>query len=388
MTALAEQPAEPIRSNLRTHPALARAATTCACLLVIAATVWVGLEVLASLSLVLFPLTVATLLTRALIIPSEWLRNRGWRPAPRAATVLLGFIAACVVAIGLIAPPMITEFSDLGPTVREGITDVEDWLVEDSGFDVSRRDIRDFEDQVSARLDRAAEGSSDRAIEGARLVLELFAGLLLALVLTFFAIKDGPRFQEWSIRKVPEARRPDWARMASAGWAALGGYLRASALLGLLEAVIIGAAMFFAGADLVLPVMLLTFAAAFVPLVGATVAGVAAVLVTLASGGLGPALVVAAVALVVQQLDNELLAPWIYGKSLEMHPAVILLSIATGTALFGFTGTVLAVPVTAVTISILASRMRPLPPEEVSPLVAVAAEADAEEAAEADEPDG
>ena len=109
--------------------------------------------------------------------------------------------------------------------------------------------------------------------------------------------------------------------------------------------------MALVGSGLVLPVMLLTFFAAFVPLVGATVAGIVAVLVTLATEGLVPALIVGIVAIVVQQLDNDILAPWIYGKSLSLHPAVVLLAITTGTALFGFVGTVLAVPITATVVT-------------------------------------
>ena len=146
--------------------------------------------------------------------------------------------------------------------------------------------------------------------------------------------------------------------MAAAAWDALGGYLRSAALLGLIEAVIIGVAVQIAGGDLVIPVMVLTFLAAFVPLVGAVVAGAIAVLVTLATGGIGGALAVLIVAVVVQQLDNDLLAPFIYGHSLQLHPAVILLAIATGSALFGFAGTFLAVPVTAVVISSVSARRR------------------------------
>jgi predicted PurR-regulated permease PerM len=70
-------------------------------------------------------------------------------------------------------------------------------------------------------------------------------------------------------------------------------------------------------------------------------------------------LIVAAVALVVQQLDNELLAPWIYGKSLQLHPLVILLGITAGTTLFGFVGALLAVPTIAVTLNVIDEARNP-----------------------------
>ena len=108
------------------------------------------------------------------------------------------------------------------------------------------------------------------------------------------------------------------------------------------------------GAPLVVPVAVLTFAAAFVPFVGAIVAGVVAVLVALATVGVGGAVAVALVALVVQQLDSDLLAPVVYGRALQLHPVVILFVITAGGALVGFAGTVLAVPVTAVVVNVAA----------------------------------
>ncbi|HMJ78636.1 MAG TPA: AI-2E family transporter, partial [Iamia sp.] len=246
-------------------------------------------------------------------------------------------------------------FSHLGPTLDEGVTEIEDWLVEDSPWDLTHADVENAREDIVERARDALRHSEDQVTKGVQTVVTGLAGLLLATILTFFALKDGPRFVHWLDERTPKARRPHVRVVAQAAWAALGGYLRASALLGLLEAIVIGGTMAIMGAGLVIPVMILTFAAAFVPLVGATVAGVIAVLVTLAAGGLVPALVVAVVAVLVQQLDNDLLAPWIFGKNLELHPVVILLSIAAGTALFGFAGTVMAVPVTATVLTSIAA---------------------------------
>src|SRR3546814_3868656 len=91
-------------------------------------------------------------------------------------------------------------------------------------------------------------------------------------------------------------------------------------LLGLVEGAAIGITLALVGAELAWPVALLTFVAAFVPIVGAVLAGVVAILVALATAELGGAIVVAIVALVVQQLDNDLLAPVVYGRALQMHP--------------------------------------------------------------------
>lgn len=349
-----------------------RAAAYALCLIVLGFAAGMVLDLLSRLSIVLVPVLVAVYLTRILAVPGNWLTAHGWRPAPAAAAVLLGFLAVIAGLIWAVVPPMVDEFATLGETIEDGTEQVKDWLVEDSSFDVSRADIEDFEDTVSDRGRDALTESTDSIAQGARLVVEMVVSLVLALVLTFFAIKDGAQFQTWARSIVPRRRRAQADEVARSAWSTMGGYLRGSAMLGLLEGAIIGGTMALTGARLALPVALLTFAAAFVPLVGATVAGVIAVLVTLASAGLTEALIVAAVALAVQQLDNDLLAPWVFGKALSLHPVVILLSITAGTALFGFVGTLLAVPVTAIVIDTVAILRQP-PPDADEPLTAAGA---------------
>ena len=109
--------------------------------------------------------------------------------------------------------------------------------------------------------------------------------------------------------------------MAGAAWSTLGRYLLGAAALGLVESIIMGTTLVLVGADVVLPVVALTFAAAFFPFVGAIVAGLAATAVTLVAGGPQAAAIVAGVALLIQQFDNELLAPVIYSRALPHAPA-------------------------------------------------------------------
>jgi predicted PurR-regulated permease PerM len=333
------------------HPHVLRIAAYAACFVIVAMAVRFGLQLLGALGLVLFPVVVALFLTRVLSVPAGWLRTKGMGDGAATAITVVSFLVALVGFITLIAPPIVDEFRDLRPTVDEGLAEVEDWLVEDSGFDVSRRDIQDARDSLDERIDRIIEDNESEIAHGAQVALSGLAGVILAFILTIFAIKDGPRFQTWATGWVPESWREEAVVACRSGWAALGGYLRGATMLGIVEAIVIGGAMAIVGSGLVLPVMLLTFFAAFIPLVGAIVAGVVAVLVALATGGVVPALIVGIVAIVVQQLDNDILAPWIYGKSLSLHPAVVLLAITTGTALFGFVGTVLAVPLTATVIT-------------------------------------
>jgi predicted PurR-regulated permease PerM len=115
---------------------------------------------------------------------------------------------------------------------------------------------------------------------------------------------------------------------------------------------VIGVAVAIAGGSLVVPVMVLTFAAAFFPIVGAVVAGIVAVLVTLVGSGFTPALVVLVVVVLVQQFDTDLLAPLVYGRAVRLHPVVVLVVLTAGGAVAGIAGAFVAVPVTAVAVAI------------------------------------
>ena len=317
--------------------------------IVVYATLWL----LALLRVVVFPVLIALLLSVALVPPARWLRARGVPHVLSVWMVLLGLLGTLVLAGFLILPALAEEFGSLGPTIEEAAADIEDWLVEDGPFDVDRQQLDDLRAQAEDRLASAARGADGLVLDTAVLILEIVAGLLLALVATFFFVKDGERFQRWALARAPADRRESVRRAALAGWQTLGGYLRGSALLGTVEAVVIGLTLLLTGASVVIPVAILTFLAAFIPFVGAIAAGVIAVAVALATGGLTAALIVAGVALVVQQLDNDLLAPIVFGRALDLHPLVILVSVAAGAALAGLAGAFLAVPVTACTVNVI-----------------------------------
>lgn len=335
------------------HPVVDRMAAYSWRLIVIAVVGLAALWLVGQLWVPMLALIVGAFMTRALIGPANWLRHRGVKPAPAALGAMAGFAMAIAGVGALIIPAVVDEFSDLGPTISEATDDIERWLVEDSPFDLSREDISRLRADAGEAFSRALRSSSGAVVDGLLAAVEVLTGLLLSLVTTFFLLKDGDRFTNWLLTAFPEDRRPMLDRLGRRAWKTLGGYLKGGAILGVVEAAIIGITLQVTGADLVLPVMVLTFLAAFIPFAGAILAGVIAVMVALATGGPGAALVVAIVAVVVQQLDNDFLAPLIYGKALELHPLAVLFGITAGSALFGAVGAVLAVPVTAVLINVL-----------------------------------
>lgn len=336
------------------YPTVARAGAYSWWLIGIGIVILAVLWLMARLWVLVLAAAVAALLSRALDLPARYLRARGLPRALVAASVLLGFILILAGIVALLVPSIANEFQDLGPTIEDAIDDVENWLVEDSPFDVSRKDVQDFRDQADDRIGEVLQSQSGTLISGTILVFEVIAGIVLALVTTFFILKDGDRFSEWFVTKFPHHRRNLTVRLGARAWRTLGGYLRGSATLGLIEGIIIGTTVWLVGGSLAVPVGVITFFAAFIPFAGALVAGVIAILVTLVTAGFGGAVVVAIVALLVQQLDNDLLAPWVFGKNLELHPLIVLVAITAGGTLFGAFGAFLGVPVSAVLINIFA----------------------------------
>jgi predicted PurR-regulated permease PerM len=315
--------------------------------LVVLAAILAVLLILARLQIVFVPVFIALLITCALAPPARWLERRGVPTALATALVFVVGLGAVVGVISAIVPPVIDEFSNLGPTLTEANNDIEDWLVT-GPLDLKRREVRDYRRDLGDRAGDLVVGSSDGVVQGARTVLELLAGFVLSLVLAFFFVKDARVFQRWGLSKIPVARR-EFVRTASAkAWRTLGNYLIGAATIGLLEAVVIGAAVAIAGGSLVVPVMVLTFAAAFFPIVGAIVAGLVAVMVTFVSSGFTPALIVLIVVILVQQFDTDLLAPLIYGRAVRLHPVVVLVALTAGGAVAGIVGAFVAVPITAV----------------------------------------
>ena len=137
-------------------------------------------------------------------------------------------------------------------------------------------------------------------------------------------------------------------------YTALSGYVRGLVLVGIADATMIGLGLSILGVPLVAPLMLLTFLAAFVPLIGAFTAGLAAVLIALVSGGIGTALIVLGLVIAVQQIEGHLLYPIIMGRTVNVHPIAVILALAIGGITAGIIGVFISVPIVTVGATALA----------------------------------
>ncbi|HSL10195.1 MAG TPA: AI-2E family transporter [Actinomycetota bacterium] len=311
-------------------------------LIVLAIALWLAANVLARLKLVVVPLVVGVFIAALLLPLVDRLDAR--LPLPRTVWSLLVLVLALAALAGvftLIVPRFVDQLDELQRSVQEGLRSVEGWLDERLG--VSLAQVRD---RFVGGIDGGAIGQ--QVLSGAVLVAELLAGLLLAIVLCFFIVRDGPAFARAAVRWLPEGRRDVGAAIGRRSWAVIGAYLRGVMITGVVDAVAIGIGLWAIGVPLVFSLMTLTFFGAFFPLVGAFLAGTVAVLVALVSGGATDALLTLAVVVAVQQLEGDVVAPLVIGRTLSLHPVVIVLSLTAGAIVAGIVGAAFAVPLAAV----------------------------------------
>jgi predicted PurR-regulated permease PerM len=312
--------------------------------LVVAALAFVGF-LLWRLRVVFLPVFVAVLLSTVLTTPVVRLERRGWNSALATMVVFGGFLLAAVGLLVVLVPPVadgVMQFDDS----TSAVDDLENWLVE-GPLGLEREDVTPYTSDPVGRAIELLQESSVSISSGARVVGETLIGVLLTLVLTFFMLKDGRRFQKWALQRLEGRRKLLVREVAASAWTTFGGFLRGAAILGVVEGIVIGVTVWLVGAPLALPIAVITFLGAFFPIVGAITAGALAVVVVFTAQGVVPALIVLGVAVLVQQLDNDLLAPFIYGQVLNLHPAAILLVLTAGGALGGIAGAFIAVPITA-----------------------------------------
>lgn len=306
-----------------------------------------------ALSLVTVPVVIALLLSTLLEPPARHLRARGWHPLLASWTVML-LALAVLVGIGVfIVPRVVDEFGQVGDDVERAVADIEEWLVE-GPVGLSQEDLETYVDAAVERIRGSASEIGSQVVNGAFVAFEVVAGLLLALVLTFFFVKDGERLTNAVVDLLPGHRERIARRLGRRAWDTLTAYVRGTAVVSTVDAVIIGLGLLVIGVPLVLPLAMLTFIGGFFPLVGAVTAGVVAVLVALVSGGLTDAVLVAGVVIVVQQVEGDVLQPVVMGRALRLHPVVILLALTTGAITAGVLGAFLAVPFAALIAAVVA----------------------------------
>jgi len=321
-------------------------------LLVLAGTLWVLMRIISAVQLVVLAFAAALLVTAMLQPTVVRLRRLGLpRGLATAVTAVLGFVVMGLVGWFVVWQVM-DNLDTLSDRVRDGIDELKRWLL-DSPFHVTESQINDIAKNLSDTIGTNTEEITSAGLQGVTVMVEFLTGLLLAMFSTLFLLYDGKRIWQWVLKLVPSQARPGVAGAGPRAWRTLTAYVRGTVIVALIDAIFIGLGIYFLDVPMAVPLAVFIFLFAFIPLVGAVISGALAVVVALVTQGVFTALMVLIVVLAVQQIEGHILQPFILGRAVRVHPLAVVLSVAAGGMVAGIGGAVVAVPLVAVTNTVV-----------------------------------
>lgn len=324
---------------------------------IIAVVVLVGGLILGlhAITLVVIPVMLAVIFAAA--FEPVMRRMRRVMPSMLATViVLLTIVGVIGGVIWAMVRAVMAQWSDLYESAERGVVQLIGWVNDlDLAFTLDEDQLLEWWDDILEFLTSAQGGSAvgSGAIAGIGAVASFITGFVLMVVVLFFFLKDGPQIWAFLMRPFEGEWYDRMQRVGTKGVNTIGAYVRGTAAVAAVDAIGIGVGLAILQVPLWFPLMLVVFLLAFIPIVGATLAGVLAALVALVDGGIWTAVIVVAIVIGVNQLEGNLLQPVLMGRALKLHALVILIALTIGTVLAGILGAVLAVPIAAVVWGII-----------------------------------
>jgi predicted PurR-regulated permease PerM len=331
--------------------------------LVIAAAGYLIARVIGILMVIVLPVVVA-LFIAALVEPVvSALHRRGMPRGIAAGLMVIGVIAAVVTLLTVAGNQVANGAQDLADSVVEGVGQITDWL-KNGPLHASDSQINDFLDRAQDSLKKFVQDGEllSHVGEIGTAVGHIVAGFFIVLFSTYFFLADGERIWAWAVRLSPRASRLHVDGSGRVAWRSLTQFVRATVLVAATDAIGIMIVAAVLGLPFVMAIGVLVFLGAFVPLIGATVAGTVAVLVALVDQGPITALVMLGGVILVQQIEGHVLQPFLMGRFVSVHPLGVILAIGVGVIVAGVPGALVAVPMAATLNAVaqhLAANTRP-----------------------------
>ena len=300
------------------------------------------------LSVIVLPIVVALLVT-ALAVPAVDLLVRLRVPRGLAALlVVVGGLATVGGLLTFVGQQVANGATDLAEQTVAGLGQIRTWL-EDGPLNASDSQVdRWINDAQRLITDQTSDGQVvSRITEVGTTLTHVVAGFFIVLFATYFFMADGQRVWSWLVRLAPRAARPRVDSSGRVAWISLTQFVRATVIVALVDAIGIATWAWFLGVPFVAAIGVLVFLGAFVPMIGATIAGVVAVLVALVAQGPVAALLMLVGVIVVQQVEGHVLQPFLMGRWVSVHPLAVILAIAAGVIVAGIAGALVAVPLAA-----------------------------------------
>lgn len=323
---------------------LGRTGLRSAQLLLIISLVSVVVFALTQISLVVIPLLIALILATAIAPVVRWFVSKG---CPTVWATMLSFLSILTVIGGLLAGIFFAikgEWDELVEHSSESFTRLWDF-VKNGPLPVDDSMIADAQKWSTDFLTNGSFGSG--ALAGLGAAGNFLAGLGIVIVALFFFLKDGSQMWSFFLGFIPEDKKEKTVLAGDKIISVLGGYVRGTATIAAVDAIIIWITLVILQVPLALPLAVLTFLGGFVPIVGATAANVFALMIALVFNGPAAAIAVLIVMIVSGQLEGNILQPILMGNALKIHGLTIILALTVGTILAGVVGAILSVPIVA-----------------------------------------
>jgi putative heme transporter len=315
-------------------------------LLVILTAVVAVLMAVERLEVIVVPLLLALMLSSLLVPIVDWLDRRG---APRGGAVALVMLSGFAILGGIltfVVSQFIVGVPDLVNQVTRSIDSLKKWLI-DGPLHLSRQQIDHAGNNAIQALQHNQEKLTSGALSTATAITEIITAALLMMFTLIFFLYGGRNIWNYVTKLFPADHRERVRAAGGAGFRALTGYVRATFLVALVDAVGIGTGLAIMAVPLALPLASLVFLGAFVPLVGAVLSGFLAVIVALLAKGFVYALITLGLLVAVNQLEAHILQPLVMGRAVSIHPLAVVIAISTGGVLAGIVGALLSVPTVA-----------------------------------------
>lgn len=315
-------------------------------LLLIAAAIALGIWLLRYFSEITVPIAVAVLGTALTIGAVDWLVEHRVPRLLATFIVVITMLAAFIGMLALVGQQLSTQVDDLRANIIEGITQVQDWA-RTGPLGLSDAQLQSWIDEGKSVISTTDSSVLTRITAVGATITHAVAGFFIALFSAFFFLYEGERIWSWIVALFPRSARDRVYSSGQTAWRSLTAFVRATVVVALIDAMGIAFAAWALGVPLTLAIGVLVFLGAFVPIVGALISGMVAVLVALVAQGPWTALFMLLAVVAVQQLESHVLQPFLMGSLVAVHPLAIILAIAAGVVVAGVVGALIAVPLAA-----------------------------------------
>ncbi|MET7514618.1 AI-2E family transporter [Streptomyces sp. NPDC005480] len=294
------------------------------------------------------PLLLALLGTALLGPVHGWLMRRRVNRALAAALTCVALVAVVGGAGYIVVKTLI----DTGDQIVDSVREAGSWIKSHFGI-TAADDLGSAAGSLKNLLSKWGASAASGVIAGLSVLGSLLTTSVLALLLTFFFLKDSDRAAGLAHSLAPGRAGETLEAMGRRAFQAVEGFMRGTTLIALIDSVCITVGLLILRVPGAVGLGSLVFVTAYIPYLGATISGAVAVLVALADRGWVTALWALGVILAVQQLEGHILQPMIQSRTVQMHPAMVMLAITAGASVAGILGMLLAVPVTAAAFGVI-----------------------------------